>query len=195
MAEVASVYSVEPYIRTVDDIINDMASIRLVRPSESPKRPRPINKRVWASVEREMAEVIDEGFREALRRDPKQRRRWVVLVDGQSQQLAAIEAAAKQHGVKLTRLSIPVPSTSRSAEPTCDLATLWLPDYPSLPVSSKALAVTWCKTPEKSCRRKGAAPISNQVPSDNASTRQRFALPTSSNARLGRAPCAWRVRR
>jgi hypothetical protein len=104
MAEVASIYSVEPYIRTADDIINDMASIRLVRPSESPKRPRPINKRVWASVEREMTEVIDEGFQEALRRDPKQRRRWVVLVDGQTQQLAAIEAAAKRHGVKLTIL-------------------------------------------------------------------------------------------
>lgn len=102
MAEVASVYSVEPYIRTADDIISDMASIRLVRPAEPSRRPRPVNKRVWASVEREMVEVIDEGFREALRRDPEQQRRWVVLVDGQSQQLKAIVDAAKRHGVTVT---------------------------------------------------------------------------------------------
>lgn len=102
MAEVASVYSVEPYIRTTDEIIGDMASIRLVRPDRCSKRPRPVNKRVWASVERDMAEVIDEGFREALRRDPDQRRHWVVLVDGQTQQIAAIIAAANKHGVKIT---------------------------------------------------------------------------------------------
>jgi hypothetical protein len=102
MAEVAAVYSVEPYIRTANDIISDMASIRLVAPSEPSRRPTPVNKRVWASVQRDMADVIDEGFREALRRDPKQERAWVVLVDGQTQQLDAIRAAAKRHGVSLT---------------------------------------------------------------------------------------------
>lgn len=102
MAEVASVYSVEPYIRTADDIISEMASIRMVHPQEPSRRPRPVNKRVWASVEREMTEVIDEGFREALRRDPEQQRTWVVLVDGQTQQLEAITAAAKRHGVHVT---------------------------------------------------------------------------------------------
>lgn len=102
MAEVASVYSVEPYIRTADDIISEMASIRMVRPRRSSSRPRPVNKRVWASVEREMSDVIDEGFHEARRRDPEQRRHWVVLVDGQTQQLEAIVAAAKRHDVKVT---------------------------------------------------------------------------------------------
>jgi hypothetical protein len=102
MAEVASVYSIEPHIRTTDDIVSDMGSIRLVRPDEAPKRPRPVNKRVWASVERDMSEVIDEGFREALRRDPQRRRRWIVLVDGQLHQLGAINTAAKRHGVQVT---------------------------------------------------------------------------------------------
>jgi len=102
MAEVASVYSVEPYIRKADDIISDLASIRLVHPQEPSRRPRPVNKRVWASVEREMSDVIDEGFREALRRDPEQQRHWVVLVDGHTQQLEAIVAAAKHHAVKIT---------------------------------------------------------------------------------------------
>jgi hypothetical protein len=46
-----------------------------------------------------MADVIDEGFREALRRDPDRRHRWVALVDGQEQQLQAIRAAARRHGV------------------------------------------------------------------------------------------------
>jgi hypothetical protein len=102
MAEVAAVYSIEPYVRTADDIIGDMASIRLAAQGETPRRPRPINKRVWASVERDMADVIDDGFREALRRDPQQERTWVVLVDGQTQQLDAICAAAKRHGVTIT---------------------------------------------------------------------------------------------
>ena len=37
-----------------------------------------------------------------LRRDPEGRRRRVVLVDGQPQQLRAIQAAAARHGVEIT---------------------------------------------------------------------------------------------
>ncbi len=42
-------------------------------PSEEPrpKRPRPINKRVFGSIAKSTSKVIDEGFREALTRDPK----------------------------------------------------------------------------------------------------------------------------
>lgn len=98
MAEVAAVYSVDPFVRTADDIIGDMASIRLVKPDGPVKRPRPSNKRVWASVERDLSDVVDEGFREALRRDPDKQRHWVVVVDGQLQQLDAIKAAAKRYG-------------------------------------------------------------------------------------------------
>ena len=102
MAEVAAVYGISRFVRTADDIMGELASIKGVRPADRPVRPRPVNKRVWASVQREMADVIEEGFREALRRDPDGRRRWVVLVDGQQQQLHAIQAAAKRHGVHLT---------------------------------------------------------------------------------------------
>ena len=46
-----------------------------------------------------MADVVEQVFQEALRRDPERRRQWVVLVDGQDQQLNAVKAAAKRHGV------------------------------------------------------------------------------------------------
>ena len=50
-------------------------------------RPRPTNKRVWASAQRSAQGVIDDAFAEAHRRDPDHRRRWVVLVDGQRDQI------------------------------------------------------------------------------------------------------------
>ncbi len=46
------------------------------------ERARAQNKRVWASLERDPAEVTEELFQEALRRDPEQRRVWAMLVDG-----------------------------------------------------------------------------------------------------------------
>lgn len=49
-----------------------------------------------------MGEMIEEGFLEALRRDPQQRRPWVVLVDGQTELIRQIEKQAKKHGVEVT---------------------------------------------------------------------------------------------
>lgn len=102
-AEVASVYSVSPFLRTSDDVIGELASIRSVRAAgePTPSRPRPVNKRVWASVDKSMSDVVEQTFQEALRRDPERRRKWIVLVDGQSQQLAAVKAAGKRHGVAI----------------------------------------------------------------------------------------------
>jgi len=45
-------------------------------------RPRPVAKRVWASLEHEPGEVIAEAMLEAERHDPKRVKRWVVLVTG-----------------------------------------------------------------------------------------------------------------
>jgi hypothetical protein len=102
MAEVASVYGLAPFVRTAEDVMGELASIRRARPEEASVRPRPTNKRVWASVERRLVEVIEDGFREAVRRDPAGGRRWVVLVDGQEQQLEAVREAARRHGVTVT---------------------------------------------------------------------------------------------
>ena len=78
MATVASVYSVAPNPRTPEDVMPVFAS--KLRSKRS--RPKPTNKRAWASLEREPEEVIHEMFDEALKRDPERQHTWVVLVDG-----------------------------------------------------------------------------------------------------------------
>ncbi len=101
MAQVATVYSIAPFVRTPADVVHTLRD-----PDEvDTKRPRPTDKRVWASVEKAGCMVIREAFEEALRRDPEQQRRWVVLVDGEPKQLRAVKAEAKRVGVKVTILA------------------------------------------------------------------------------------------
>ena len=50
----------------------------------------------------EPAEVIEDAFLDAASRDPTRQKRWVVLVDGTVDQLARVQAAAKQHRVTIT---------------------------------------------------------------------------------------------
>lgn len=96
MATVASVYSIKPYIRDPDDML-----VYLEDDPPAP-RPRPENKRVWASIERTGEQVISEMFAEALRRDPKQQLPWVILVDGEPHQLKRIKRALKKHKLSAT---------------------------------------------------------------------------------------------
>jgi hypothetical protein len=100
MAQVATVYSVAPFPRTAADIVHSLRDASEV----DTKRPRPTDKRVWASVEKSPRAVIREAFEEAQRRDPEKRRRWVVLVDGENKQLRAVKAEARRAGVKVTIL-------------------------------------------------------------------------------------------
>jgi len=76
MATVVSVYEVDPYPRTAKSILG------LEQPPER-KRPRPENKRTWARVEADQGTVIEQACAEAVRRNPDQQMRWVVLTDGQ----------------------------------------------------------------------------------------------------------------
>jgi hypothetical protein len=100
MAQVATVYSIAPFPRGPSDIVHSLR-----KPDDvDAKRPRPTDKRVWASVEKSSRAVIREAFAEALRRDPQNTRRWVVLVDGEPKQLRAVKAEAKRAGVKVTIL-------------------------------------------------------------------------------------------
>lgn len=98
MAQVATVYTVAPWVRTPMDILHDLRCSRAVKR----RRPRPVHKRVWASLEADPKQVIEEAFREGLRRDPERRRRWVVLVDGNRDQLRLVKQAAKRAGVECT---------------------------------------------------------------------------------------------
>lgn len=101
MAQVATVYSIAPFPRGPADILHTLRD-----PDEvDAKRPRPTDKRVWASVEKSARTVIREAFAEALRRDPEKTRRWVVLVDGEPKQLRAVKAEARRAGVKVTILA------------------------------------------------------------------------------------------
>ena len=68
---------------------------------EPPTRCRARNKRVWASVARDPGVVTEELFAEALRRDPEQRRLWVMRVDGHPDPLKHIGASIKGHGVSV----------------------------------------------------------------------------------------------
>ena len=90
MATVASVYEVAAHLRTAGQIMGQDES-------SAPKRPKVRNKRVWASLRQTPAEVIEEMFAEAERRDPKQERTWLVLVDGQEAQQREVEAAIARH--------------------------------------------------------------------------------------------------
>jgi hypothetical protein len=97
MAQVATVYTLVPWVRTAADILHTL------RPDDLDAiRPRPRQKRVWASVEQSPQRVVDDAFAEASRRDPEHRRRWVVLVDGQRDQIKRVQRAARKVGVEVT---------------------------------------------------------------------------------------------
>lgn len=100
MALVAAVYAIAPFVRKPEDIIRELRQVEDV--AEVQQRPKPQDKRVWASVQKDMDVVIDETFQEALRRDPERKKRWVVLIDGNKDQLKAMLAAAARYGVTVT---------------------------------------------------------------------------------------------
>jgi hypothetical protein len=95
-AQVASVYTVAPYSRRPETLMNP--------PPDETALPRPkvATKRVWARVERDAHPVIDDLFDEAWRRDPHRQRPWIVLIDGDRDPLAPIQAAAARHQVAVT---------------------------------------------------------------------------------------------
>lgn len=98
IAQVAAVYTIAPFARRAEDIIHEL------RPAgaPSPVRPRPEGKRVWASLATEPVEVIEDAFLDAASRDPTHQKRWVVLVDGNADQVARVTATAKRHRVTVT---------------------------------------------------------------------------------------------
>lgn len=90
MATVASVYETQPHHRTAEQIMG-------VDGQEPPARPKILNKRIWASLHQTPAEVIEQMFAEAERRDPVHKKQWLILVDGQEAQLREVYAAIERH--------------------------------------------------------------------------------------------------
>ena len=91
MAVVGAVYSVGRWVRTVEEVVESLFRDPADVPSQRPKRPQPVGKHLWASLsyERDGRQVsgTDAVFGwlalEASRRNPKQVRETVYLMDGQ----------------------------------------------------------------------------------------------------------------
>jgi len=91
---VVAVYEVDPYPRTPEQILDP-------GPQPEARRPRAQRKRTRARVEADQGTVIEQAFAEALRRDPDQTMRWVVLTDGQEDLLRQAAAAAKRYKIEI----------------------------------------------------------------------------------------------
>lgn len=100
-ATVAAVYTVEPFVRTPEEFLQ---SLMPRQPGAKPpaRRPKPVDKRVWASVDKDPWEVIEEATLEAERRDPQHLKQWVVLVDGHEAQLSLVEEITSTYEVDVT---------------------------------------------------------------------------------------------
>jgi len=97
MSTVAAVYLTQPLERSPEDLVAEASGTL-----EKVKRPRPEQKRVWASLEKTPEEVIEEVFAEAIHRDPMHKKHWVALVDGDPKQINIINCLAKQKGIAIT---------------------------------------------------------------------------------------------
>jgi len=87
MAAVAAVYTVDPYLRTPDEVV---AALFRDPDYEPARRPEPCHKRVWASLPQEgpeprssIAVVFDWVWWEFAQRNPRLARPTVCLCDGQ----------------------------------------------------------------------------------------------------------------
>lgn len=99
MATVAAIYSIDEFVRRPEQVAGEFAPAQKAGMAQ---RPRPVAKRVWASIEKEQEEVIEDLMTAAMARDPKLRKRWVCLVDGDRKQLKRLKRSAKKHGAEIT---------------------------------------------------------------------------------------------
>jgi len=97
MATVAAVYTIMPFVRQPEDLVAESNPARA-----KPPRPRPEQKRVWASLEKTPKEVIEKAFQEARYRDPAHEKNWVALVDGNKTQLRILRRIAREKNLDLT---------------------------------------------------------------------------------------------
>ena len=112
MAELACVYDAAPVPRTPEDIISTPAQKRRKnkaqasqadRARQKPREPQARGKWLTASVTDDIPAVIRDAFEQARRRDPHFKRTWVVLLDGNRDQLKLVnKKTARKLGVKVT---------------------------------------------------------------------------------------------
>jgi len=95
MAEIVAVADFTPAVREPEDIAAPPAR-RQAHPG-----PEARDKWVSASITESIEDMIAAAFDEAGRRDPEHVRQRVFLVDGNKQQITAIEAQAAERGLKV----------------------------------------------------------------------------------------------
>lgn len=84
MGVVAAVYTQQPRVRTPQEVIESLFDPDSKRPTDPPgKRVCPEHKRVWASLDKGKAGVIEEVAEEMQRRDGQKSKEWVALTDGE----------------------------------------------------------------------------------------------------------------
>ena len=99
MATVASVYEIGRFIRKPEEI-----SKEFFKKSESKskiKRPSPISKRVWASIEKTSEKTIRKMFEEALQRPGFDKKEWVAVVDGDLNQIKKIKKYSRKFNINI----------------------------------------------------------------------------------------------
>jgi hypothetical protein len=106
MAYVGSLYSIAPFVRTAEDVIDEVR-----RRKRSPDRPRPVQKHLWARMttirEGEAWSAAPMLFLEMAlachKRDPKRQKPLVCLMDGE-RQLWNMQAEWFEHAVGILDL-------------------------------------------------------------------------------------------
>lgn len=89
MATMAVVYTMNPRIRTPEEVAESLFKDRTKLASvpktgeQTRKRPKPENKRVWASLKKGKAGILQEAADECERRDPEKEKMRAVLTDGE----------------------------------------------------------------------------------------------------------------
>jgi hypothetical protein len=98
MANAAAVYSIERQVRTPEEVVDGMRSVRPVK--DKKKAPKPKAKRVWASITKDSEQVVEETVQEALRRDGFQWSQWVATVDGDYTLIEAYERMKEKYELR-----------------------------------------------------------------------------------------------
>ena len=81
MATVASVHTTPPHMRAAEEVVTQLMDPDPPRRSED--KPRPENRRLWASIKKSKDEVIEEVAEEMKRRDPNREKTAVCVTDGE----------------------------------------------------------------------------------------------------------------
>lgn len=96
-ARVAAVYAIEAFPRAWTDVLAESGPTPRPRDA-SVVRPRPREKRVFASLRKSKAAMIDEVVAELVRRDPRRQVPWVCLTDGDKNLQKIADAAVRAGG-------------------------------------------------------------------------------------------------